>query len=239
IAQLESPAAHTSTEPAGARWIATWSIRLSPAGHATGYAGPARRSIGDQSGRIPGSITRSRVTTSASVVGESLAKAAMSMRSLRHFEEEPGAPRALDRGEEAPVGERRVDDREREPGGDRGAELRREAEVRAVRVEEVCERDRRGNRRDGLRQDGDRVVEPREHEHEVHAGPREGFRPVAEERDQRADEDADDPRVEEAAQDEDGHRKPSGREDPKVEGPPAERRQQEEECPASRHPDQP
>src|SRR5439155_1410393 len=113
-----------------------------------------------------------------------LAKAAMSMRSLRHFEEEPGAPRALDRGEEAPVGERRVDDREREPGGDRGAELRREAEVRAVRVEEVCERDRRGNGRDGLRQDRDRVVEPGEHEDEVHARPREGLGPVAEERDQ-------------------------------------------------------
>src|SRR5438046_10649112 len=117
MAQSASPAAHTSTEPAGARWIATWSIRLSPAGHATGYAGPARRSIGDQSGRIPGSITRSRVTTSASVVGESLAKAAMSMRSLRHFEEGPGPPRELDRGEGAPVGRRRVEDRGQAPGG--------------------------------------------------------------------------------------------------------------------------
>src|SRR3989442_12504535 len=100
MAQFESPAAHTITEPAGARWIATWSIRLSPAGHATGYAGPARRSIGPQSGRIPGSITRSRATTSASVGGESFAKAAMSMRALRHVEEEAGVPRGRGGGEE-------------------------------------------------------------------------------------------------------------------------------------------
>src|SRR5437762_13998772 len=114
MAQLASPAAHTTTEPAGARWIATWSIRLSPAGHATGYAGPARRSIGPQSGRIPGSITRSRATTSASVVGESFAKTAMSMGSLRHLEEEPGVPRALERGEEGEVREHRVQARQRE-----------------------------------------------------------------------------------------------------------------------------
>jgi len=73
MAQLESPAAHTITEPAGARWIATCSIRLSPAGHATGYAGPATRGIGSHSGRMAGSITRSRVTTSAKVHGEILA----------------------------------------------------------------------------------------------------------------------------------------------------------------------
>src|SRR2546426_5605982 len=236
---FESPAAHTITEPAGARWVATWSIRLSPAGHATGYAGPARRSIGPQSGRIPGSITRSRATTSASVVGESFAKAAMSMRSLRHLEEESGVPRALDRGEEGEVREHRVQARQREPGGDRCAELRGEAEVGAVRVQEVRERDPRGERRDGLRQDGDRVVEPREHEDEVHARPREGLGPIAEERDQRADEDADDPRVEEAAQDEHRDRQPPGREHTEVEGPPAEHRQQEEEGPAPRHPDQP
>src|SRR3989442_13651529 len=95
MAQFESPAAHTITEPAGARWIATWSIRLSPAGHATGYAGPARRSIGPQSGRIPRSITRARATTSASVVGEGFAKAARSMRSLPHLQGGAGVPPAL------------------------------------------------------------------------------------------------------------------------------------------------
>ena len=46
MAQLQSPAAHTIMDPAGARWIAMCSIKLSPAGHATGYAGPATRGIG-------------------------------------------------------------------------------------------------------------------------------------------------------------------------------------------------
>src|SRR5207244_12609217 len=43
--------------------------------------------IGLQSGRSPGSITRSCVSTSASAVGESLAKASMSMRSEEHTSE--------------------------------------------------------------------------------------------------------------------------------------------------------
>src|SRR6185437_9530013 len=50
-------------------------MRLSPGPHRTVKAGPAIRGIGSQSGRIPMFMTCSRLSTSASTVGENSIKA--------------------------------------------------------------------------------------------------------------------------------------------------------------------
>jgi len=111
--------------------------------------------------------------------------------------------------------------------------------VRPVGVEEVRERDRPRDRRDEVRENRDGVVDPGEHEHHVDGRPRERLGAVAEERDESADGDADDPGGEEAAQEKHRERKPAGLEHVEAERPAAERRQQHEHGQAAHHADDP
>src|SRR3954469_10807468 len=56
----------TSTDPAGARVTATWSARLSPGLHRTGYAGPATRAP-DHTGFTRGCMRRAPDSPSVAV----------------------------------------------------------------------------------------------------------------------------------------------------------------------------
>src|SRR5215510_6492134 len=65
--------------------------------------------------------------------------------SLRHLEEQAGLARTLDGCAECPVRQHRVDRGQRQADGDGRRELGVEAEVRAVGVQEVGERNGLGN----------------------------------------------------------------------------------------------
>src|SRR5713101_360149 len=139
-------------------------------------------------------------------ISSRMACAGSVMASLREFEEKPCAPGAGDGRGQRPVREHDVEAGQQkalEPGM---GELSVETVAPAEGVEEIGQRNARG---DGLRpagQHGDRVVDAGEQEREVHRRPGRGLSARPEEQDQAADEEPDDQRAETAAQEEERER---------------------------------
>src|SRR6266849_8118327 len=121
------------------------------------------------------------------------------MASLREFEEKPGAPRAGDGRGQRPVREHHIEPGQREALEPGMGEVWLEAIALAEGVEEVRQGNARGHGLGPARQDGDRVVDAREHDDEVDGRPRRGLRSSPEEQHEAADEEPDDERAEEAA----------------------------------------
>src|SRR6266446_9749131 len=141
------------------------------------------------------------------------------MASLREFEEKPGAARAGDGGGQRPVREHDVEAGQREPLEPGVGELGGEAIALTEGVEEIGQRDAGG---DGLRpagQDGDGVVDAREHEGEVHRRPGRGLGARPEEQDEAADQEPDDQRTEKTAEEEERERARAGADEVEPERP--------------------
>src|SRR5229473_1486279 len=151
--------------------MAACSIKLSWRGVRTVKAGPAMRGMSR------------RMACAGSV-----------MASLRKFEEKPGAARAGDGRSQRPVREHDIDPGEREALEPGMREVRLEAIALSEGVEEVRERNARGHALRPAREDGDRVVDAREHDDEVDGRPGRGLGPRAEEEDETAHEEPDDER---------------------------------------------
>src|SRR5215470_3817459 len=111
------------------------------------------------------------------------------MASLREFEEKPGAARAGDGRGQPPVCQHHVEGREREAPQPGVGVVRREPIALAEGVEEVAQGNKGRYTLDPAGQDGDRIVDAGQHDHEVHGGPRRSLGARAEEHDQAAHEE--------------------------------------------------
>src|SRR3989442_6714079 len=124
------------------------------------------------------------------------------MASLREFEEKPGAPRAGDGRGQRPVRKHDVEAGQHEALEPGMGKLRLEAVTLAKGVEEVGQRNARGDSLRPAGQHRDRIVDAGEHQREVHRRPGGGFGARPPEQDEAADEEPDDQRAETAAQEE-------------------------------------